>query len=69
MNDKTSWVFYYNINALYDIYFWRFLDQSHRVYYYSQLQKDLQNLDDATDELMMAEDDSALIPYPFAKQL
>ena len=27
-------------------------------------QKELQNLDDAADELMMAEDEDSLIPYP-----
>lgn len=29
------------------------------------LQKELQNLEDAGDEIMLLEDDTAPIPYPF----
>ena len=29
------------------------------------LQKDLQNLEDAENELLMAEEESTTIPYPF----
>lgn len=32
----------------------------------SLLQKELQNLEDAGDELMMLDDDTTPIPYPFS---
>ena len=32
------------------------------------LQKELQNLEDAGDELLMLEDDTAPIPYPYLKK-
>ena len=35
------------------------------IFFLLFLQKELQNLEDAGDELLMLEDDTAPIPYPF----
>lgn len=35
------------------------------IFFLLSLQKELQNLEDAGDELLMLEDDTAPIPYPF----
>lgn len=36
---------------------------------YNLFQKELQNLEDAAEELMLADDDSAAIPYPLLPYL